>query len=263
MKIFRGKLKFGDKDILLEIEDEDLIIFVENEYIHYRYTAGQRKGLSLSVQSSSREVSYTFRKNGEVRKRIVIPITSDTPYKEFILQGMIEMCLFEEGIFFMHASSFIEDTILHVFLGPSGSGKTTILKRLDPKKITSNDTLALMHQKRKTKVLYPSPFDRKAYAQVKGMMAIPVREIRFYALRKSEKNSIEELLLHEKMELLVQNMNTYMFAVQNDVARRTLLKKRLQEEAIKTAFFLSKCTIRRLCFNRKITKTQFNQLQQV
>lgn len=262
MKIFYGKLQFGDNHILLEIDDEELIIFVEKEYLYRKYTENINKGICLSVRSSASGLSYTFKKDGFVKKRIELPNTSDTPYKEFILQGMIELCLFEAGIFFMHASSFVEGKRLHVFLGPSGSGKTTILKRLNPKKITSNDTIALIHDDEGSiDVVYPSPFDKKTYGRVKEK-AISVQEIYFYSLKQSKKNAIEPLLLYEKMELLVQNMNMYMFSVQRDVARKPELKKTLQEEAVKKAFLLSRSIIQRLSFNKGITNTDFIQIQQ-
>lgn len=263
MKIFYGKLQFGDNHILLEIDDEELIIFVEKEYLYRNYAGNINKGISLSVRSSASGLSYTFKKDGLVKQKIELPKTSDTPYKEFILQGMIELCLFDAGIFFMHASSFVERERLHVFLGPSGSGKTTILKRLNPKKITSNDTIALIYNDEGSgvDVVYPSPFDKKTYGRVKEK-TISVQEIYFYSLKQARKNAIGPLLLYEKMELLVQNMNMYMFSVQKDVTRKPELKRILQEEAVKKAFFLSRFTIQKLSFNKGITNTDFMQIQQ-
>ncbi|MFZ2025923.1 MAG: hypothetical protein WAV30_01405 [Microgenomates group bacterium] len=261
MKIFRGKLKFGDNHILLEINDEDLIIFIEKEYIYHETTGNADKGISLSVQPSTSGITFTFRKDGHLKKKVNIARASGTPYKEFILQGMIEMCLSEMDIFFMHASSFVEKKNLHIFLGTSGSGKTTILKRLDPKIVTSNDTIVLMkNNKGSVDVLYPSPFDKKTYGKVREKI-IALRKVHFYSLKKAKINTIGLLLLHEKMELLVQNMNAYMFSVQKDVARNPALKSELQEMAIKKAFLLLRSIIRRLSFNKRITSEQFIKIQ--
>lgn len=255
-------MQFGDHSILLEIDDENLIQFVKQEYITARLTGGTHKGASLSVQSSSTELSYIIRERGMVKKKVIIPKVSDTPYKEFILQGMIEMSLAGAGIFFMHASSFIERGVLHVFLGPSGSGKTTILKRLDPKRITSNDTLVLVRNADESvNAAYPSPFDRNAYGRIKAK-SLPIREIIFYSLAHAQENTLTLLSFHEQIELLVQNMNKYMFSVQKDVARRVGYKKTLQEEAVRLAFLLSRYRTSCLSFNRQITKSQFVRMTQ-
>lgn len=253
-------MQFGDHSILLEIGDENLVQFVKREYITARFPGDTHKGVSLSVQPSSTELFYIIRERGVVKRKVSIPLASDTPYKEFILQGMIEVSLADTGMFFMHASSFIERGVLHVFLGPSGSGKTTILKQLDPKRITSNDTLVLFrNDDESVNAVYPSPFDGNVYGRIK-VKSILIREIVFYSLVHAQENTLTLLPFHEQIELLVQNMNRYMFSVQKGVARKSEYKKTLQEEAIRLAFFLSKSKIRRLAFNREITGIQFNRM---
>lgn len=262
MKIFSGKMQFGNHHILLEIDDENLIQFVEKEYVTSKPNLHTSDGVSLLIQSSPSGLAYAIRNRGIMKKKVLIPKVSDTPYKEFILQGMIEASLADTGIFFMHASSFIERRELHVFLGPSGSGKTTILKRLDPEKITSNDTLALIRKDDGSMdVIYPSPFDKSTCMDVKAKK-LRAHKINFYSLVHAEKNTITPLVLHEQVELLVQNMNKYMFSVQKDVASKANYKKTLQEEAVRLAFFLTKYRIDCLSFNKEITKSQFIRMTQ-
>lgn len=255
-------MQFGNHHILLEIDDENLIQFIEREYVTSKPKTHISDGVSLFVQSSPSGLAYVIKEREIIKKKVVIPKMSDTPYKEFILQGMIEMSLADTGIFFMHASSFIERRELHVFLGPSGSGKTTILKRLDPEKITSNDTLALIRKDDGSMdAIYPSPFDKSIGVGVNSKK-LCTHKINFYSLTHAEKNTVIPLALHEQVELLVQNMNKYMFSVQKDVASKANYKKTLQEEAVRLAFFLTKYRIHRLSFNRQITKIQFAHITQ-
>lgn len=264
MKFLYKQLKIGDCYILLQIEDEDLDIFIKNEYIYKEVSNNVRNNGNISaylyVKKIDGYIEYVA-KGGGKKWKVKIDGKSSIPYKEFILQGMIELCLSEKNFFFMHASSYFENKSLYVFLGPSGSGKTTILRLLRPKIRTSNDTIVLRLNKDNSIGIFLSPFDGKEKCVVESKK-ISIDNINFFSLKKTNKNTTNPLQLHEKVDLLAQNMNLYMFSCQTDIAQLKRLRNLCRIIAAKRSLTLSTSAhVGQLCFNKKITKKQFIQIQ--
>lgn len=256
MKKITGTINFGTKPILLNIKDAELAEFVQREYlINERAISVKKYKTQVCVVSGVQETEYLILEGGKPIRKIKVDVNTPVNIKEFILQGLVELCLHKNGFYFMHASSYMVGNNLFVFLGPSGSGKTTIVQLLKPKNITSNDTMVLRKNSKNTISLYTSPFDANSFVK---KSPIDIKSVQFYKLTKSKINIILKLKLHEKIELLIQNMNLFMFAMQTNVVSMPRLKSVCQKQAAKAALALQNSSeIHNLNFNLNITKTIF------
>lgn len=255
-------MQFGTKTILLDIDDGELAEFVLHEYVlNIKPIPARRHKLQVCVISGTYETKYLVLEGGRLIRKIKRDVNVSVNIKEFILQGLIELCLSKNGFYFMHASSYMIDKNLFVFLGPSGSGKTTILQLLKPKNVTSNDTLVLQRSGKGVIFLYTSPFDGNS--SVTQTKKIKIKNIQFYKLTKNKINVISKLELHEKVELLITNMNLHMFAMQTNIASISTLKTTCQIQAAKTALDLQNSSeAHNLNFNLGLNNAIFSNITQ-
>lgn len=261
MKKIIGTIKFGSQKVLLHIEDEELAEFVQHEYIiNKKITSLKSHKMQIYVLSDEHLTEYLVKEGGIPTRRIKLDINVSVNIKEFILQGLIELCLSKKGFYFMHGSSYLRNKNLFVFLGPSGSGKTTILKLLNPKNIISNDTVVLRRSNKKILSLYRSPFDARSVFK-QSSKKISIKNIQFYKLTKNKINTISELKFHEKIELLIENMNLHMFAMQTNIASVHSLKIVCQKQAVKNVLTLSNSSkIYNLSFNLDLSSGVFSNI---
>lgn len=256
-------MQFGTKTVLLDINDGELAEFVLREYvINIKPISVRRYKSQVHVISGAHETKYLVLEEGKLIRKIKMDANISVNIKEFILQGLIELCINKKGFYFMHASSYVIDENLFVFLGPSGSGKTTVLQLLKPKNITSNDTMVLQKNGKGVISLYTSPFDGNSPIthQIKK---INIKNIRFYKLTKNKVNIISKLELHEKVELLIANMNLHMLAMQTNIASIPTLKTACQIHAVKIALDLQNSSeAHNLNFNLDIDSSIFSNVTQ-
>lgn len=252
-------LKVADYFIKLVLIDEELIRFITKEYHLCKNNVTPLEGVITIDQLNSNLLYRLQSRSGKIQEHLTIPRNSIIGFKEFVLQALIELCLFKKNLFFLHGSSFLTsfNNTVQIFLGPSGAGKTTILNILREGDVYSNDT-ALLQIKKNKYVLHPSPFDKKT--GVKITLISKERKINIFILRQHTSNTIQKMELQQKLEEVRKNMNYFMFLEQiNGLLIHDVTS--YNRRAYKYLFLLVKqASIRKLFFTKKISKNYFKSM---
>jgi len=115
--------------------------------------------------------------------------SKDMRYVDFVAMAVIAYQALDEGVLFLHASSFVDGGKGYAYFGESGAGKTTAIRKIPVQRIYSEDT-AVIRKRKGRFYLYPSPFDGK---HVKYFRKPPVLLNKIFLLSKTSVNREEKL----------------------------------------------------------------------
>lgn len=243
----------------LIINNEKLLNFIKEEY---RFEEVLPPGTcigTLNVFTLGNKLAYVLC-SGSGRKKFTLQVEIYTSirFKEFLLQGLIEICVFDKNVFFIHGSCFYNKNSIYMFIGPPGRGKTTIIKLLRAKEVLSNDTTICQFIQGKL-YIYPSPFDKQLGAQM--LTQRKTGEIHIYELLQSHLNKLYSMDLQKKLKVLQLNFNFFMFIEQVDVSSYKVFKS-YNRRAHKHMLALIRHTlINTFAFSRALTSKIFYLLK--
>lgn len=252
-------IKIASYWILIKIQDEELCLYIREQYLLLRKPQAIIIEGSIEVFSHKTSLVYTLRsRTGSEQFKIQIPMSSNMAFKEFLLQGLIELCVFKKNIFFIHGSSIYNEKDTHVFIGSSGAGKTTIIRLLNIKTQLSNDTVVCQYKDGRY-IIHSSPFDKKE--NIKLSIQKIGTKINIYDLVQSPINNINYMNLKEKIEVLHKNLNFFMLTAQVDVTSHPSFLTYHRKAYLHILTLVKRATIRKLEFTLKITSGKFYSLK--